>query len=95
MRRNTNQRLRSDATQCHGFATEVGVLLMVARATSSHNQSMEANTTDAPKPRRKEKNDRIGELSRAIDDRDETIRLLNEALSRALDELTGEHRAAA
>ena len=45
---------------------------------------MEANTTDAPKPRRKEKNDRIGELSRAIDDRDETIRLLNEALSRAL-----------
>ena len=56
---------------------------------------MEANTTDAPKPRRKEKNDRIGELSRAIDDRDETIRLLNEALSRALDELTGEHRAAA
>jgi len=68
---------------------------MVGRAMSSHNQSMEANRTDAPKPLRKEKNERISELTRAIDDRDETIRLLNEALSRALDELTGEHRVAA
>jgi hypothetical protein len=38
---------------------------------------------------------RINELQQAIDDRDETIRLLNEALSRALDELDEAGRAAA
>jgi len=31
---------------------------------------------------------RIAELEALVDERDETIRLLNEALSRALDELT-------
>jgi hypothetical protein len=56
---------------------------------------MDANIREAPKQRRKQNDDRIGELSREIDERDETIRLLNEALSRALDELTGEDRAAA
>ena len=56
---------------------------------------MDANTPDSMKVRRKQKLERIGELSREIDERDETIRLLNEALSRALDELTGEDRAAA
>ena len=68
---------------------------MAARAMSSHNYAMNENETDAPKPRRRENNERITELGRTIDERDETIRLLNEALSLALDELTGEHRAAA
>jgi hypothetical protein len=68
---------------------------MAGGSASSHNQSMDANPNDAPKPRRKDKNERIGELTREIDERDETIRLLNEALSRALGDLTGEHRAAA
>ena len=36
---------------------------------------------------------RIIELQTKLDDRDETIRLLNEALSRALDELRGERAA--
>ena len=56
---------------------------------------MDTNITDTQRPRRKQKDQRIGELSREIDERDETIRLLNEALCRALDELTGEDRAAA
>ena len=68
---------------------------MAGGRMSGHNQSMDANPNDAPKPRRREKNERIDEFTRAIDERDETIRLLNEALSRALDELTGERRAAA
>jgi len=38
-------------------------------------------------------NARIAEMQRLLDDRDETIRLLNEALSRALDDL--ERRAMA
>jgi len=87
---------------CHTFGTDVGVLLMVARAASSHNHYMDAktrytdaNTPDAPKARRKQKGERVGELSSEIDERDEAIRLLNEALSRALDELTSEDRAAA
>jgi hypothetical protein len=36
----------------------------------------------------------VVELKRLIDDRDETIRLLNEALSRALDELNRAAQAA-
>ena len=36
---------------------------------------------------------RIGDFQKLIDDRDETIRLLNEALSRALDELQRTHAA--
>ena len=36
---------------------------------------------------------RIGDLERLIDERDETIRLLTEALSRALDELQRTHAA--
>lgn len=36
---------------------------------------------------------RIIEMRKMIDDRDETIRLLNEALSRALDELRRTHAA--
>ena len=36
---------------------------------------------------------RIDDLQKLIDERDETIRLLNEALSRALDELQRTHAA--
>ncbi len=43
-------------------------------------------TSIAPKRRRKA--GRVVELETKIDERDEIIRLLNEALSRALDELT-------
>jgi hypothetical protein len=51
--------------------------------------------TDAPKPRRKQKHEPVAELNKEIDERDETVRRLNEALSLALAELMGEHRAAA
>ena len=47
------------------------------------------------KPRRTPTSEQISELRRELDARDETIRLLNEALSRALAELTGDAAAAA
>jgi hypothetical protein len=50
------------------------------------------STQDKPAPRRVPA--RVAELEAEIDERDETIRLLNEALSRALDELTAFDRAA-
>ncbi|HLB24608.1 MAG TPA: hypothetical protein VJP07_10985 [Dehalococcoidia bacterium] len=46
---------------------------------------MQEATTKRPHPSRSA--ERIGELRHEIDERDETIRLLNEALSQALDEL--------
>jgi hypothetical protein len=48
-------------------------------------------TPNKPAPRRLV---RVAELEAEIDERDETIRLLNEALSRALDELAALDRAA-
>jgi uncharacterized coiled-coil protein SlyX len=54
---------------------------------------METETReDKQQPRRKR--DRIAELEAQVDERDETIRLLNEALSRALDELNALDEAA-
>jgi len=53
----------------------------------------EANAETRKKPSGR-KTPRIAELERQIDQRDETIRLLNEALSRALDELSMLNEAA-
>lgn len=60
---------------------------MAARRGSGQNRPMREETPPArTRPRRKPA--RIAELEAKIDERDETIRLLNEALSRALDELS-------
>lgn len=48
----------------------------------------------APELKTSHRPSRIVEMQRLLDDRDETIRLLNEALSRALDELRLRSRAA-
>lgn len=48
----------------------------------------------APELKTPRRPSRIVEMQRLLDDRDETIRLLNEALSRALDELRLTLRAA-
>lgn len=53
---------------------------------------METESED--RKRRGRKSDRIAELEAQVDERDETIRLLNEALSRALDELNPLDKAA-
>lgn len=53
---------------------------------------MQTENEDPKKSRRKR--DRIVELEAEVDQRDETIRLLNEALSRALDELNALDKAA-
>lgn len=47
-----------------------------------------------PQPKTRRVSSRIAGLEAAIDERDEIIRTLNEALSRALDELTSPYRAA-
>ena len=57
------------------------------------NCSMENESTPNKPPSRRVPA-RIAELEVEIDERDETIRLLNEALSRALDELAALDRAA-
>ena len=66
----------------------------MARGESARdNRRMENKTTpDKPTPRRVPA--RVTELEAEIDERDETIRLLNEALSRALDEMSALERAA-
>jgi uncharacterized coiled-coil protein SlyX len=51
--------------------------------------------TPAPKPAPRRAPTRLTDLEAQIDQRDETIRLLNEALSRALDELALAHPHAA
>jgi hypothetical protein len=48
----------------------------------------------APEAKTPRRPSRIVEMQRLLEDRDETIRLLNEALSRALDELRLTSRAA-
>ncbi len=71
-----------------------GRLLIAVRLGARHNRSImeqqpaqpEANASPAPAS--------VGELQRLIDERDETIRLLNQALSRALDELDRAAQAA-
>jgi hypothetical protein len=68
---------------------------MAAAGSGRHNRRMMKQQTDtntAADSRRKSTS--ISELRALIDQRDETIRLLNEALSRALDELTELDRAA-
>jgi hypothetical protein len=53
---------------------------------------MEQHTAAGLKAPRKRS--RVIEMQKMLDDRDETIRLLNEALSRALDELARTSKAA-
>jgi hypothetical protein len=68
---------------------------MAGAGARRHNRRMMKQQTDtntAAAARRK--NTSISDLRAQIDQRDETIRLLNEALSRALDELTELDRAA-
>jgi hypothetical protein len=55
-----------------------------------HNRDMKESQAALPTPddaAKGRKSTRISELEAQIDERDETIRLLNEALSRALGEL--------
>ena len=74
---------------------DVRVPLIGVRARPEDNASMMERETLREKPRRAATSEQITELRREVDSRDETIRLLNEALSRALDELTREGAAAA
>jgi hypothetical protein len=68
---------------------------MAARAVERQNRGMETETNSAPEEKHgRRKQPRIVEMEAQIDERDETIRLLNEALSRALDELNMLDRAA-
>ena len=67
--------------------------MAAAPAGAHHGGMMEQDDLTARKQARQRV--RISELRAQIDDRDQTIRLLNEALSRALDELErGDRRAA-
>ena len=74
---------------------DVRVPLIGARARPEDNACMMERETLREKPRRTPQTEQITELRREVDARDETIRLLNEALSRALDELTRDGAAAA
>lgn len=65
---------------------------MAADHGKRENRRMQTENEDPKKSRRKR--DRIVELEAEVDQRDETIRLLNEALSRALDELNALDKAA-
>jgi len=75
------------------------VALVIAAAASAQtpapqpNAAAAGNAETGKKPSGR-KTPRIAELERQIDQRDETIRLLNEALSRALDELSMLNEAA-
>jgi hypothetical protein len=66
---------------------------MALRALARDNRPMEIKL-NPDKPARRRESGRLAALEAAIDERDETIRLLNEALSRALDELAALDRAA-
>ena len=74
----------------------VGHLLMAANGQHRHNSHMNASDTtptiDAPDDQ-PAKPPAAVEREAESDERDETIRLLNEALSRALDELQLEQAA--
>jgi hypothetical protein len=59
---------------------------MVATARCAQNRHMKRVASTEPAKIRIAR-PRMAELRHQIDERDETIRLLNEALSRALDEL--------
>jgi len=68
---------------------------MAAAGRQRHNRGMMKQRPDTNAAANEErKGTSITELRAQIDQRDETIRLLNEALSRALDELTELDRAA-
>lgn len=76
----------------YAFVANVGRSLIGARAGTRHNHRMERKDTAANAPRPIVPD--IAELQAQIDERDEIIRLLNAALSRALSELALADRAA-
>ena len=61
------------------------------RRMKSQPSQPEAGESDSAATR---KRSRVSDLQTMIDERDETIRMLNEALSQALDELRSSRRAA-
>jgi len=67
---------------------------MVNRYGWRDNRGVMEQRHAAPEAKTPRRPSRIVEMQRLLDDRDETIRLLNEALSRALDELRLTSRAA-
>jgi hypothetical protein len=69
----------------HAVAMNIGRSLMAAPTGSLHNLRMNASDC-APTPADPAETE-IVELRAKLDERDETIRLLNEALSLALDDL--------
>lgn len=82
-----------DIRSCDGFVMNAGESLIPRRAASAHNRAM--NSHKQPYiPIRQRESLRVEELKKQIDERDEVIRQLNEALSLALDELTAPERAA-
>jgi hypothetical protein len=66
---------------------------MAVSPETAQNRPMKPALTTETKPNRR-KSPRIVQLEAEIDERDKTIRLLNEALSRALDELNMLNEAA-
>ena len=60
---------------------------MVNRCWRGDNRGVMEQRHAAPELKTPRRPSRIVEMQRLLDDRDETIRLLNEALSRALDDL--------
>src|SRR5690349_12568861 len=71
-----------DRRTCHAIATDVRVLLICRWATTAQNNVMMDRETFRTRPLPKLQSDVVTELRREVDARDETIRLLNEALSR-------------
>ena len=72
--------------RCYRYDTNLGGTLMVAKSRGGQNRRMK-NEAPAEPTKIRTPRPRIADLVREIDERDETIRLLNEALSKALDEL--------
>ncbi len=67
---------------------------MVSRYGWRDNRGVMEQRHAAPELKTPRKPSRVAEMQGLLDERDETIRLLNEALSRALDELRLTSRAA-
>jgi hypothetical protein len=77
---------RPVASRCHAVDMRIGKTLMATHALGCEDARTMQQTDVASKPARR-RPARIRELEAQIDERDEIIRLLNEALSKALDEL--------
>jgi hypothetical protein len=67
---------------------------MVQQHWRGDNRGVMEHRHATPEPKTQRRPSRVAEMQGLLDERDETIRLLNEALSRALDELRLTSRAA-